>query len=62
MLTGLLFTTEAIKKDKLQVPQRNEMLSLFCPAPGFISEMKIIIPNTVPNASYLKNLTLQKFV
>ena len=62
MLTGLLFTTEDIKKDKLQVPQRNEMLSLFCPALGFISKMKIIIPNKVPNGSYLKNLTLQKFV
>ena len=27
-----------MKKDKVQVPQRNEMLSLYCTAFGFISK------------------------
>ena len=31
MLKGLLFTTEDMKKkDKAQVPQQNEMLSIYC--------------------------------
>ena len=38
MFTGLLFTTEDMKKDKVQVPQRNEMLSLYCTELGFISK------------------------
>ena len=40
MFTGLLFTTEDIKKRKkyIQVTQRNEMLSLYCTALGFISK------------------------
>ena len=40
MLTGLLFTTEDTKKkiNKVQVPQGNEMLSLYCTALGFISK------------------------
>ena len=37
MFTGLLFTTGDMKKDKVQVPQQNEMLSLYCTALGFIS-------------------------
>ena len=36
--TGFLFITEEMKKDKVQVPQRNEMLSLYCTALGFISK------------------------
>ena len=38
MFTDLVFTTEDMKKDKVQVPQRNEMLSLYCAALGFISK------------------------
>ena len=39
MFTGLLFTTEDMKKkDKVQVTQRNEVLSLYCTALGFISK------------------------
>ena len=39
MFTGLLFTTEDMKKkDKVEVPHRNEMLSLYCTALGFISK------------------------
>ena len=29
MLKGLLFTTEDIKNDKAQVPQRNEIISIY---------------------------------
>ena len=32
---------------KVQVPQRNEMLRLYCTEPGFISKMQNIIPNEV---------------
>ena len=35
------------KKDKAKAPQRNEMLSLYCTALGFISKMKTIIPNKI---------------
>ena len=40
MFTGLLFATEDMKKkkDKVQVTQRNEVLSLYCTALGFISK------------------------
>ena len=38
MFTGLLFTTEDTKKDKVQVPRQNEMLSLYCTALGFVSK------------------------
>ena len=38
MFTGLLFTTGAMKKDKLQVPQQKQMLSLYRTALGFISK------------------------
>ena len=34
MFTGL----EHEKKDKVQVPQRNEMLNLYCTVRGFISK------------------------
>ena len=37
-ITGLLFTTKDVKKNKVQVPQRNEMLSLYCTILGFISK------------------------
>ena len=35
------------KKDKVQVPQRNEMLRLCCTGLGFISKMKTIIANKI---------------
>ena len=39
MFIGLLFTTEDIKKtEKVQVPQQNEILSLYGTALGFISK------------------------
>ena len=40
MFTGLLSTTEDMnkKKDKVQLPQQNEMLSLYCSAVDFISK------------------------
>ena len=37
MFMGLLFTTEDMKKDKVKVPQQNEMLSSYFTALGFIS-------------------------
>ena len=33
-----------IKKDKVEVPQENEMLSLYCTALGFISKNKAYNP------------------
>ena len=51
------------KKDKVQVPQRNEMLSLYCAAFGFISKNKEHNPEwNIPNGRYLKNLILQKVI
>ena len=38
MLKSLLFTTDGMKKDKVQLSQRNEMLSLYCTALDFISK------------------------
>ena len=35
---NLLFTTEDMKKEKVQVLWWNEMLSLYCSAFGFVSE------------------------
>ena len=35
---GLLFITEDMQKDKVQVPQLNEMLSLYCTPLGFVSK------------------------
>ena len=35
------------KKEKVQVPQRNEMLRLYCTGLGFISKMKTIIANKI---------------
>ena len=37
MFKSLLFTTEDMKKDEVQVPRRNEMLSLYCTALGSVS-------------------------
>ena len=36
--TSLLFTTGDMEKQKVQVPQQNEMLSLYCIALCFISK------------------------
>ena len=52
-----------MKKEKVQVPHRNEMLSLYCAALGFISKNKEYNPElNIPNGRYLKNLILQKVV
>ena len=54
---------EREKKDKVQVPQRNEMLSLYCTALGFISKSEEYNPEqNILNSRYLKNLILQKVV
>ena len=37
LITNIFTGLEHEKKDKVQVPQRNEMLSLYCTALGFIS-------------------------
>ena len=51
------------KKDKVQVPQRNEMLSSYCTAVAFISKNEEYNPEeNIPNGRYLKNLILQKVV
>ena len=42
MFTGLLFNTKDMKK-RVQVPQRNEILSLDCTALGFISKKIYIL-------------------
>ena len=51
MFRGLLFTTKDKKKDKVQVPQRNEMLFLYFTALGFISKKINLskIPTTMRN-------------
>ena len=46
----LLTSSQALdikKKDKVQVPQRNEMLSLYCTTLGFIGKMIFIKNNIV---------------
>ena len=59
MVTGL----EHEKKDKVQVPQRNEMLSLYCTALGFTSKNEEYnSEENIPNIRYMKNLILQKVV
>ena len=50
MFKSLLFTTEDMKKDKVQVPQQNEMLSLYCTGLGFTStNEKYKLENSVYN-------------
>ena len=59
MFTGL----EHEKKDKVQVPQQNETLSLQYTALNSISKDEEYNPKeNIPNSGYLKNLTLQKVV
>ena len=51
------------KKKYIQVPQRNEMLSLQCTGPGFTCKSEEYNPKEIiPNSRYLKNLILQKVV
>ena len=38
MFTDLLFTTEDTKKKKVQVPQQNQMLTLYCIVLPFINK------------------------
>ena len=38
MFTGLLFNTEDMKKDKVQVPQQKGIMGLYCIALGFIGK------------------------
>ena len=52
-----------MKIDKVQVPQRNEMLSLCFTALDFISKNEEHNPEeNIPNARYLGNLISQKVV
>ena len=56
MFTGL----EHEKKDKVKVPQQNEMLRLYCTGLGVISKNEEYnLEKNIPNGSYLKNLILQ---
>ena len=41
-----------MKKDKVQVFQRNEMLSLYCTALGFINKNEEYNPEKMPNDRY----------
>ena len=60
---GFFSPLKTWKKDKVQETQRNEMLSLYCTALGFISKKeKYIIPNKITNGRYFEILTLQKVV
>ena len=45
LITYIFTVLEHEKKDKVQVPHQNKMLSLYCTALGLISKMKTIIPN-----------------
>ena len=48
------------KKDKVKVPQRNAMLSLYCTGLGFVGKNEKYNPKeNIPNGRYLKNLMLQ---
>ena len=38
LITYMFMGLEHEKKDKVQVPQRNELLSLYCTALGFVSK------------------------
>ena len=59
MFTGL----EHEKKDKVQVPQQNQMRCLYCTALGFISKNGEYNPKqNILRGRYLKNLILQKIV
>ena len=59
MFTGL----EHEKKDKVQVPQRNETLSSYCNALGFISKNEEYNPEkSITKGRYLKKLILEKVV
>ena len=51
------------KKDKIKGTQRNETLSLYCTALGFINKKeKYITPNKTTNGRYFEILILQKVV
>ena len=51
--TYMLMGLEREKKDKVQVPQRNEMLSLYCTALGFISKSEEYNPEqNILNSRY----------
>ena len=66
VFTGLLLTTEDMKKGNIQVPQQNEMLItayLYTVLHlVLLVKMKNIIPNKITNGRYLKKLVLQKIV
>ena len=51
LITYMFTDLEHEKKDKLQVPQRNELLSLYGTELGFISKKNI--KNIIPNKIYL---------
>ena len=60
IFTGLEREKKKEKKDKVKVPQRNEMLSLYCTGLGLISKNEECnLEKNIPDSSYLKNLTLQ---
>ena len=52
-----------IEKDKVQVPQRNEVLSVYCTTLGLITKNEEYNrKEKIPNGRYLKNLILQTVV
>ena len=62
-MSCLITYLEHEKKNKVQVPRRNDMLSLYCTAFSFISKNEEYSPEkNIPNGRYLKNLILQKVV
>ena len=63
LITYIFTGLKRERKDNVQVPQRNEMLSLNCTKLGFISKNEEYNPEyNIPNGNYLKNLILQNVV
>ena len=63
LITYIFTGLKRERKYNVQVPQRNEMLSLNCTTLGFISKNEEYNPEyNIPNGNYLKNLILQNVV
>ena len=56
LITNIFTGLEHEKKDKVQVPQRNEMLSLYCTALGLIIPNKIYLTVGIWKTWYYKKL------
>ena len=62
MITYKLMGLEHEKTDEMEVPQQNEMLSLYCTVLGFSSKNDYNPKQNIPNFRCLKDLILQKVV